>query len=407
MIKCLKKLRRRNEKRRALVVVGAGASVEFGIPATVQFNRLIDAGITKSSYCSSVGGIDVYCDVKKTLESYYGDTNEAHFERIYHVMHELSMLEKVTGSVPKYSPVMLPFLNKQKNYTQKALKAACQAMLNVIYEEVSSVCDKPKAPLGPLETFFHLLEKQFIPRVYTTNYDDFISQATQGRYFTGFDQSPDNNYQLFNSKSYWSNWNMPGLFHLHGSIHMGFPLLQTDIELAWYPSKSDAIKRSEFSGSPHSKMDGTGIQRSPIITGLNKLERLQQMPFASYYSGLSRDAIEADIVLILGSGLTDLHLNTWIKEIRKDADLRTPLLYVGYWQGGFYSSIEFESEDRGIALFQDLEIDLSIPESSFKAFDGWTVDANKSGAVWADGFQTFLSRTDGFNRVMKEIGAIR
>ena len=408
MLECLKNLLNgacNDKKQRALVIVGAGASVEYGIPATEKFNGLIDAGIAGDTYCSSVGGHDAYLDVKKTLESYYGNPSEAHFERIYHVMHELYAFEKTPGAVPKYSAVMQPFLKQKKEYSSKALKVACQSMLKIIYKEVSSACEKPIVSLQSLESFFSSLEKKFIPRVYTTNYDDFISQATQDQYFTGFDL-PSDNHQIFNSKSYWSNWNKPGLFHLHGSVHFGFPAPQTHIELAWYNSRTEAIKNSEFNGSIISTMDGTGVERSAIITGLNKLDRLQQTPFATYYSGLSRDVIEADIVIILGSGLADLHLNTWFREIRKHSSHQTPLLYVGYWGGNaedFCSSIRFEQDELQIALFHDLGFDLNIPEAQFRAIDGWTIDANNTGAVWADGFQSFLSKGDGLNQIIDRL----
>lgn len=402
---------KKNRKPRALVVVGAGASVEYGIPATTQLGSLIEVGVAADRYCAKVGGVDVYRDVKTALEDYYdGNSSEAHFERIYHVMRELHALHRTPRAVPKFSPVMLPFLNKQKNYSQESLQAACQTMLAVIYKEASTVCDSPKKPLKSLESFFSQLEEHFLPRVYTTNYDDFIGQATNDRYFTGFTRSCGT-HALFDPHSYWSHWDDPALFHVHGSIHMGFPLPQDGCEigeLAWYPSRAEALKCSGFNGSSLGRMDGTGIERSAIITGLDKLGRLQQMPYALYYAGLSRDAMEADVVFILGSGLADLHLNTWLREARRHRQ-RLPLLYVGYWPGDtteLFSRFHFDYEDREIALFHDLRIDLAnVPESHFKEASGWTIDAHKTAAVWADGFQAFLSHPDALAGAMKEIGA--
>lgn len=400
-----------DRQQRALIVAGAGASVEYGIPATAPLGALIEAGIAKDRYCVSVGGVDAYHDIKSILTDYYGkDANQAHFERIYHVMHELDAFRLTPGAVAKFRPVMLPFLSKIKNYPENAFRAACNAMLDVVYQTASSACETPKVPLTSLEIFFASLEERFLPRVYTTNYDDFIGQATGNRYLTGFTR-PSGSHHMFDPRSFWSNWDKPGLFHLHGSIHMGFPLPGggTDIgDIAWYASRDEAKKHAAFSGSGLSRMDGTGIVRSAIITGLDKLGRLQQSPYAFYYAALSRDAMEADIIFILGSGLADLHLNTWIKEVRRCRPT-LPLVYVGYWpdSDAFYSSIKFDYEDREILLFHDLRVDLAnVRESKFNEVDGWTVDAHRTAAVWSDGFQNFLAQPAALQRTMKEIGIV-
>lgn len=400
-----------NKQKRALVVVGAGASVEYGIPATATLGELIEAGIARDEYCVSVGGVDAYYGVKSILTDYYDkDVSQAHFERIYHVMHELDAFRLSPGAVAKFRPVMRPFLNEIQNYTQNALSAACNSMLKVVYQTASSACETPKVPLTLLETFFASLEERFVPRIYTTNYDDFIGQATKNRYFTGFTR-PRESYHMFDPQSFWANWDKPGLFHLHGSIHMGFPLPEGDGDIgdiAWYASRDKAKKHAAFSGSGLSRMDGTDIARSAIITGLDKLNRLQQSPYAFYYAALSRDAMEADIIFILGSGLADLHLNTWIKEARRCRPT-LPLMYVGYWpdSDAFYSSIRFDYEDREISLFHDLRVNLAnVRESEFNAVDGWTVDAHRTAAVWSGGFQNFLAQPAALQRAMKAIGAV-
>lgn len=399
------------KKARALVVVGAGASVEFGISATAGFGELIDQKIQSNAYCQRSGGTVAYVDIKDKLISYYQNDDEAHFERIYHVMHELSVLSPPTpDAVAKFRPVMYPFLGRAVSYQPEALRVACQTMLDFIYKEVSSVCKTPKCSLDSLAAFFENLEQQYIPRVYTTNYDDFLGQATDNRYFTGFSRLHGGHLD-FDPASYWSNWNKPGLFHVHGSIHMGFPHEEGDEigDIVWYTDRDEALKHASFSGSGVNRMDGTGLARSAIITGLDKLGRLQQSPYASYYSGLSRDAMEADVIFILGSGLADLHLNTWLEAVRR-AKSRLPLVFVSYWGGSteeFYSTIHFEQDnERDIALFHDLRIDLlNVPESQLKALDGWTIDANRSAAVWADGFQSFLANPSALQQAMRAIGA--
>lgn len=369
----------KNGKQRALVVMGAGASVELGIPATIGFGNLIDDAIKADKYCAHVGGTEVYFDIRDKLRTYYASEAEAHFERIYHVMHELSQLRAKQGAVPKFLPVMYPFLGTAVTHPEQALKAACSAMLDFIYAKVSEVCDNPALPLNPLSAFFEVLEQQYVPRVYTTNYDDFVAQATQGRYFTGFTQR-HGDHSDFDGKAFWAEWGKPALFHLHGSVHMGFsvPGEHQIGDIVWFDDKAVARRQARFNGSGVDRMDGTHVERGAIITGLDKLGRLQQSPYAFYYSALNREAMEADLILVLGSGLADLHLNTFLKAARR-ARPDVPILYVGYWGRealDFYSTIHFELEDRDIALFHELGIDLvNVAEARFKADDGWTVDA--------------------------------
>jgi len=296
----------KNGKQRALVVMGAGASVELGIPATIGFGNLIDDAIKADKYCAHVGGTEVYFDIRDKLRTYYASEAEAHFERIYHVMHELSQLRAKQGAVPKFLPVMYPFLGTAVTHPEQALKAACSAMLDFIYAKVSEVCDNPALPLNPLSAFFEVLEQQYVPRVYTTNYDDFVAQATQGRYFTGFTQR-HGDHSDFDGKAFWAEWGKPALFHLHGSVHMGFsvPGEHQIGDIVWFDDKAVARRQARFNGSGVDRMDGTHVERGAIITGLDKLGRLQQSPYAFYYSALNREAMEADLILVLGSGLAE------------------------------------------------------------------------------------------------------
>lgn len=399
----------KKNKQRALIVMGAGASVEFGIPATAGFGNLIDDAIRADKCCAHEGGVDAYFDIRDKLRTLYGDATEAHFERIYHVMHELSQLRVTQGAVPKFLPVMYPFLGAAVAYSKQSLKAACSTMLDFIYAKVSEICDSPEKPLSPLSAFFEALEQQYIPRVYTTNYDDFVGQATQGRYFTGFTRQ-HGNHADFDGEAFWSEWERPGLFHLHGSIHMGFSIPDEHQigDIVWFDDKAVARRHARFSGSGLERMDGTQIERGAIITGLDKLGRLQQAPYAFYYSAFSREAMEADLILVLGSGLADLHLNTFLKAARR-ARPDVPILYVGYWGAtplDFYSAIRFGLEARDTSLFHDLGIDLmNVPETQFRAHDGWTIGTGGKAAVWADGFQSFLLAPQAFTRMAQKLAA--
>ena len=397
------------KKKRALVIVGAGASVDYGIPTTADFGALIEAHMQVNDYCVKTGGFDAYLQVKSTLESYYLPcTGEAHFERIYHVLHELAAMRLTAGAVPKHKPILFPFLNQTLNLSLTALRVACQAMLNAIYQLTSQRSRLAACSLEPLSMFLQTLGESHTTRIYSTNYDDFVGQAAPG-FFTGYTRELGN-CRVFSPRDFWSMWDHPSLFHLHGSIHMGFPhMLQgAEIgELGWFDSCDDALKHANFTGSGIGKMDGTSIDRSAILTGLDKLGRIQQTPYSFYYAGLSRDLVEADLIFILGSGLGDLHLNTWIKAARRQSP-QVPLIYVGYWpcDENFFSEVKFEPTDRNGSVVHDLRMKLhDLDPGAFCSPEGWTIDRQTNAAIWSRGFQSFLNSPETLADVLQIIGS--
>jgi hypothetical protein len=187
---------------------------------------------------------------------------------------------------------------------------------------------------------------------------------------------------------------------------MGFPHHGGDIgELAWFESTTEAIKYSNFSGSGIDRMDGTTIDRSAVLTGLDKLGRIQEKPFSFYYAGLGAELTEADLILIIGSGLADLHLNNWLRDARTQSP-KTPLIYVNYWQNNLslYNNYNFDLTDQTISMFHDLKINLAnLRESDFCHIENWTVDENSRSAVWSGGFVAFLA-SEHFGSVLRRIG---
>lgn len=402
----------KHKKKKALVIVGAGASIEFGVPGTVALGKHIENEILNNKFCQNTGGVDAYLEVKQKLINYYGGKeDEAHFERIYHVINILDELHlRGERAVPKYRPVLYPFVQIKK-YEQFALSSCCDKIIDAIYEEVSTCSRNPKISTDPFSKFFLKLEENFIPRVYTTNYDDLILQSTKD-YSTGFVEQQNENFRIFSPEHFWRSGDEPGLFHLHGSVHMGFPVFETGTEIeeiAWYDSCHEALKYKNFCGSTENKMDGTGTKRTAIITGLDKLSSIQQAPFSFYYAGLSKDVVEADIIYILGAGMGDLHLNSLLKAARK-ANPKLPIIYVGKWSSAdyFYSDYCFDLSDLVISLIHDLHI-FCRSTSRLKEMDinknGWAVDVNDAGAIWINGFQEFLNQPE---EIMQEtLKAIR
>ncbi|MFW2002670.1 hypothetical protein [Acinetobacter ursingii] len=59
--------------KRAVIIVGAGASVEYGIPATVSLTNTIREKLNDDKY-KETRVVEVYDYVKDTLKTYYNES---------------------------------------------------------------------------------------------------------------------------------------------------------------------------------------------------------------------------------------------------------------------------------------------------------------------------------------------
>lgn len=174
--------------KRALVIIGAGASVDFGLGATDWFGKEIEARLTSNTFCVANGGLDAYLAVRDGLTAFYnGEASEAHFERIYHALHEVAELTRpIAAAVPKFRPILQSLVDVKSNYVPthpngmggfRDFEVACDAVIQAIYEIASLASDKPAIPLDSFAAFLRGLRRDHVVRAYTTNYDDFALQA--------------------------------------------------------------------------------------------------------------------------------------------------------------------------------------------------------------------------------------
>lgn len=351
------------------------------------------------------GGDAAFEEIKRRLGSHLqGPVN---FEHIYHCAHELRFASGPTpGAADEFKPVMHPFLSDTTGLSPQALQALCGKIVEVIYAEVSRSCGSNPLALGPLSDFVEFLRSQYVTRLYTTNYDDFILQAVPDLY-TGFG-AVATGARRFDLQRFWWRERWDALAYLHGSVHMGFPNPpRGDIgELSWFDDRVEALRHSSFSGSSPSRMDGTSVLLTAVITGLEKLSRVQQRPFAHYYSMMARDSMRADVIFVIGSGLADLHLNTWLGEARSRTP-KPPLLFVDCWPKGFEHDMYSPYPDaKTIRLFHKLQVHISDDHKGTR-MGSWIVSQERSAAVWDKGFQAFLNAPGELQQMLDALPGAR
>lgn len=398
------------KKKRAIIILGAGASVEYGIPTTMNLTELIEKDICDDDWMKLNEFYTTYKFIKDELSAYLTSPSSVHYENIYHCIHELLHLSpKVVGGTDRFRPLLRPFLQNNTGIEKRTLRNLERKILGSIFSVISGLCEKPTNSLLPLREFLTSISEKFTTRIYSTNYDDLPIQAIGNHnYFnTGFTPFRDG-LSKFDSKNFWKNWDKNSLFHLHGSVHMSFIPESLNRysktvehgELFWFDDRAGAKELADAWITGNRRMDGSGVEISPIVTGLDKLSRIQQSPFCYYYAALAKDLIEADIIFVIGSGLGDIHINNWLHEARRQTE-KPPLLFIDYWEEGFRKE-HFNTGHKNI----EMSLSLLIPNHEQFEYgiqgieDGWAVSINKNAAVWDKGFMAFLNNQDSARQVL-------
>jgi hypothetical protein len=385
--------------KRALILFGAGASIDYGAPSTNGLTSTIEQKLLADTWVKNTGGDVAYKKIKSALTGYLSSTSAVNFEQIYHCSHELltTFYTSTPGAADEFKPILVPFLVDRIGFNRDALQALCDKLVDIIFHDVSNCCEAPSLDFRSLSAFLKKIRANYVTRIYTTNYDDFPLQAAPDLY-NGFADSGSGPAR-FDVDGFWRKERRDGIFHLHGSVHMGFlsPPVDDVGELAWFNDRAEAQRHSSFSGSSPERMDGTSVLRTAVITGLEKLSRVQQRPFAHFYSMMARDSMRADIIFVIGSGLADLHLNTCLAEARSRST-RPPLLYVDWWPNSFEEDVYDDTDSKSVRLFHKLKVHISREHRGTRD-GGWLISQDRSAAIWDKGFASFLKEDLQLDRI--------
>ena len=392
--------------KRALLLTGAGASIPFGAPSTSDLTSSLENNVLADDWMCHCGSDRAWSEIFTGLANYLnGGAGAVNFEHVYHCAHELlSTFDPTPGTVNEFRPVLVPFITRRSDFTETSLRELVTRMVTFIYDDLSAASQRPKVSVAPLAAFIARLREHHVTRIYTTNYDDFVLQAAPDLY-TGFDPAPDPGAKRFDDRMFWQAAHRDCLFHLHGSVHLSFGTpLPTDPDLGdlyWYDKRSEAAKSVSHGVSDNQRLDGGCTVVTPLVTGLDKLSHLQRQPFSHYYASLAHDAMGADIVFVIGSGLGDLHLNTWLKAARRRKP-KPPLVLVDRLNHSVLALPPHDWDRKFVSMVHDLLMPLN-DSSSERYGTAWALGSDRTYAVWEQGFHSFLETPDELQGVLEEL----
>ena len=422
-------------RKHTLVIAGAGSALEFGAPSTSDLTALVRERTSTDDIMRRFGCDRVCRYIDKKLSGYLdGGAASVNFEHIFHCALEIlsNTFEPPPGAVNEFKPILYPFMGQEVASNDKTrltelvpfsclkkqsrslstlskdktgLTELVRCIPELLFSELLTVCDNPKIPLKPLEDFLNLLRNKYNTRIYTTNYDDFILQAAPDLYH-GFKSGVGP--RSFEPEIFWDSVDRDSVFHLHGSVHFGFPPPAHASDelnvLRWFDDRAEA-RHFPYSGNQERRMDGSRYLPSALITGFDKLSRIQQTPQAHYYASLARDVMVADVIFVIGFGLTDLHVNARLAEARRRQPC-PPVVFVDRWQPSFLCKTRWDMGQKEIKMLHELRMLIfgdHDRDNATRIEPGWTIAKDRSCAVWDRGFLEFLDSQEGFLEIMSQL----
>lgn len=246
------------------------------------------------------------------------------------------------------------------------------------------------------ELFSYLVDKDFLPRVYTTNYDRLLPSLFHGEekldFFDGFDILGG---EQFGNKIYKAN--IPRIltdkscstyYCLHGSIFWDYKFTGTDLRYQFFCTPNFSHTTNFYNNAEYTNPgDNTLIYN--IVTGYNKLQKISIEPLNSFHSIFAQDCIIADIIITVGYSFSDFHINRPITNaFRFNA---AKLLHISFG-GNTYSALQ---------EFNNLKTNILRPKNEFKAdtyvVNDWLKSDTGNQMVYCNGFKSFLLNKEWLN----------
>lgn len=346
-------------KKRLLVILGAGSSIECGMPSVGEIDGLMR--IWAATLAQAERAPDYFDLVWQALKSHLD--NGGHAERstpdfelalgeLIGLMHWVrpppvgSALRGLVAQGQMPPEILFPY--PEKYGPSITLKMFASSLLAHLAREMRGRCSQLNNGNENIKRWGNLLaslRERFDVAIYNLNYDS-VALTCWPDAATGFSADGRFDPAAFHERS----WN--GLMHLHGSVHFS---LQENLgeEIVWRPDLLGKFVDCDEGRSADERSDGRDFPRTTLIAGGFKLDQLLVEPFNSYQSSLIRDAYSADAILLGGYGFTDTHVNRALKNaIVRRREARPPVLVLD-WASDKIDPLSFRN-DRWSYVLRDV-----------------------------------------------------
>ncbi len=316
-------------KKKLLITVGAGASLDFDLPSVNAVDIFFDDCAGKSHPLADDPTSNLYRYCRNAISTYYADApkpelrKRANFEE---VLYQLNLLipylsdpDRLRGSnallTANSLPEVMHFGRHRKAVDGTVLRDLTSMLMSELVDHFIDACATAStvktAEIAELGQFLAALQNEFEIGIITLNYDNLFTQALSGLH-TGFDTAGKFDPMSVLART---DWNF--IYHLHGSVHFAMTGVAHDMHgITWVdtPSKDHTVHAT--GRNSQDSMEGTTYPMSPFVAGYGKTQQILRQPFRTYFAQVNRLVHEADSLLFLGYGFGDLHLNAAFSEVR-------------------------------------------------------------------------------------------
>ena len=303
-------------KKKLLIIVGAGASCEFGMPSVAGVREIINAEAQKWYPLADAGATNLYEHVEAEIRQRSG--REPNFEQVLYLILTLSAAKWAkavnSGEAAFVNVQGLPDVSfgqqGRQQVDEHTLRQLEHFLIDGLLSHFRELCrgaESDKAPeFARLERFLAALREEFEIAVVTLNYDNVMYRAFPG-IETGFDPADG----IFKQERIFNRRSWPCMIHMHGSVHFDMRVRNKELhEIHWQQDLASTFQQNSFGRSGQRGVESLEFPTSAIIAGYGKPIQLLRRPFRTYYSELDRLVANCDAVLFAGYGFGDKHVNT-------------------------------------------------------------------------------------------------
>lgn len=343
------------KKKKLMVIVGAGSSIELGMPSVNQVDELFCDWAKEHYSLAHDKNNSLYSYIRDEVNRHYslnpkkGLRKETNFEEILYVLLQLS----AALSDNNYDLAMnaffdlkkLPKINSylgEKSVDGNDLQSLSSMLVDNLIAEFrkrcSSVQINSSAAFEKFTKFINQLNDDYDVAFITLNYDNLISQACP-TLFTGFNQ----NTGSFEASSIYTREHWGLIYHLHGSVHFDMQGNPLDMHaIKWNPDLTSIFRGNSSGRNLQNTSEGISMPTSVIVAGYGKTNQIQRVPFRTYYSRIDEIADKADALLFMGYGFNDYHLNKSLHSIR-EGEFKKPVVILD-WAGDDQDPMQFRHD---------------------------------------------------------------
>lgn len=321
--------------KKLLVVLGAGASLELGMPSVKMIDQLLDKW--SQLYFPLISGKKSWDDnlyrwVKENFKSPSGDN--PNFENILYTIQSLSCFDQKNKrkvihqsdfTTIKDSPEIRAFHGYETIAETRdffLLNAVLNSeLLDYFRKKCENLEAEQKDELARIREFFDYLRSDYELGLINLNYDN-VALSALPELKTGFDH---NTGKFDMNNFYQKEWNF--CYHIHGCVH--FAMLDNE-EISWNSDLTSNFGLGAKNRRSFTTPEGTKHPFSTIITGLDKLNQIYREPFRQYLFSLDQRIYESDTILFIGYGFNDSYLNELIKTHSRDKSKRRNIVVIDY-----------------------------------------------------------------------------